>query len=95
MLIKFDVGDAESFNHMYIWVSMIKEKNWIIMLLIQDTWLSKVMVNRKHWQKIITFQQGNKYVPRVLVVVIQAIKKNPINYVVWFSQKLQNKTITV
>jgi hypothetical protein len=45
--------------------------------------------------KIITFQHGNKYVPRVLVVVIQALKKNPINYVVWFSQKLQNKTITV
>jgi hypothetical protein len=45
--------------------------------------------------KILTFKQGNKYVPGTLVVVIQAVEEGEVNWALWFTQKLHNEILVV
>jgi hypothetical protein len=42
-----------------------------------------------------SFRQGNKFALGVLISIMLAIKKEKVNWVVWFSKKLQNEIIAI
>jgi hypothetical protein len=45
--------------------------------------------------EIMSFRQGNKFVQGVLISTMLVAKKDEANWAFWFSQKLQNKIITI
>lgn len=45
--------------------------------------------------EICTFWQGNKFAPRTLVGIIQIVEKGAVNWVDWFSTRLQNEVGTI
>jgi hypothetical protein len=42
-----------------------------------------------------SFKQGNKFAPGALISTMLAVKKEELNWVVWFSHKLQNEIIAI
>jgi hypothetical protein len=42
-----------------------------------------------------SFRQGNKFVLGILISMMLVAKKEEVNWVVWFSQKLQNEIIAI
>jgi hypothetical protein len=45
--------------------------------------------------KIMSFKQGNKFAPCALISTMLVAENKKINWVSWFSQKLQNKSIAI
>jgi len=45
--------------------------------------------------EIMSFRQGNKFVIGILISMMLVAKKEEVNWVVWFSQKLQNEIIAI
>jgi hypothetical protein len=45
--------------------------------------------------KILMFRQDNMFTPDSLVFMMLAVKKEPVNWVAWFYQKLQNELVVV
>jgi hypothetical protein len=41
------------------------------------------------------FKQGNKFVLSVLISMMLVVEKKEVNWVIWFSQKLQNEIIAI
>ncbi len=45
--------------------------------------------------KILTFCQGNKFAHSSSILVMLVAEKEPMNWVAWFYQKLQNELVTI
>lgn len=45
--------------------------------------------------EILMFRQVNMFTPSSLVFVMLVAEKEPVNWVAWFSQKLQNELVVV
>jgi hypothetical protein len=45
--------------------------------------------------EIMSFIQGNKFAPSVLISMMLGAEKEEVNWATWFSQKLQNEIIAI
>jgi hypothetical protein len=45
--------------------------------------------------EIMSFRKGNKFVPSALISTMLVTEEEKVNWVAWFSQKLQNEIIAI